>query len=47
MTISHTYKLADYPKETILRDGTHVVLKPMTREDASVLLQFFLGIPGK
>ena len=36
-----------YPKEVMLRDGTRVLLKPMTPEDAAPLLQFFLRIPAE
>jgi len=47
MTMTHTYKLSAYPKDVVLRDGTKVVLKPMTEQDAGTLLQFFLTIPSE
>ena len=34
-----------YPKQTTLRDGTTLTLRPMTSEDEQALLQFFLTIP--
>jgi RimJ/RimL family protein N-acetyltransferase len=46
MTMFHTYKLSAYPKEVVLKDGTKVVLKPMTEHDAGALLRFFLKIPA-
>lgn len=45
MSTAHTYRLSAYPKETSLRDGTSVTLKPMTTEDGDSLLQFFLRVP--
>lgn len=47
MTTTHTYKLAAYPKEVTLRDGTRVALKPMTSEDALTLQRFFSRIPAE
>ena len=47
MVTSHTYKLTAYPKEVDLEDGTGVVLKPMSQEDADALLEFFLGVPSE
>jgi len=44
--MTHTYKLSAYPKEIVLREGTEVVLKPMTEHDAGALLRFFLKIPS-
>ena len=43
----HTYRLSAYPKEVMLRDGTRVLLRPMAREDADALLQFFLRVPAE
>jgi L-amino acid N-acyltransferase YncA len=34
-----------YPKKVTLRDGTNITLRPMTKEDAESLLQFFLAVP--
>lgn len=34
-----------YPKKVTLRDGTALTLRPMVREDADGLLQFFLSVP--
>ena len=45
MPATHVYKLTAYPKETNLRDGTSVTLKPMIEDDADALLQLFLRIP--
>lgn len=47
MRTTHTYKLVDYPKEISLRDGSNVVLKPLTEGDAGPLQQFFLRIPDE
>ncbi|MBI4340386.1 MAG: GNAT family N-acetyltransferase [Chloroflexi bacterium] len=46
MTTSHVYRLTAYPKQITLRDGTKVVLKPMTPQDAEALQRFFLRIPA-
>lgn len=45
MATTYTYQLAAYPKELKLRDGTTVVLKPMTENDTEALLQFFQQVP--
>ena len=45
MATTYTYQLAAYPKELKLRDGTTVVLKPMTEDDTEALLQFFQQVP--
>ncbi|HLF09476.1 MAG TPA: GNAT family protein [Dehalococcoidia bacterium] len=45
MATTYTYQLAAYPKELTLRDGTTVVLKPMTEDDTEALLQFFQQVP--
>ncbi len=34
-----------YPKKITLRDGTVLTLRPLMREDADALLQFFLAVP--
>ena len=47
MTITHTYKLVDYPKEVTLRDGAKVTLKPMNPGDALQLEEFFSRIPAE
>jgi L-amino acid N-acyltransferase YncA len=39
------FEIGIYPKRVTLRDGTGITLRPMTREDAEPLLQFFLTIP--
>lgn len=44
MSGSHIYKLSAYPKEVKLRDGSAVVLKPMTAQDADALQQLFLRV---
>ena len=44
---NHVYKLTAYPKQLHLLDGTEVVLKPMTPEDAEPLLKFFLQVPAE
>lgn len=46
MITTYTYKLTAYPKESELRDGRNVVLKPMMPEDADALLHFFQQIPA-
>ncbi len=45
MPASGIYTLSAYPREFTLRDGTKVVLKPMTPKDGEALLQFFLKLP--
>jgi L-amino acid N-acyltransferase YncA len=40
-----TYTIAAYPKETALRDGTRIVVRPTQEGDQQALLDFFLGIP--
>jgi RimJ/RimL family protein N-acetyltransferase len=37
--------LRDYPKNATLVDGTEITLRPMTKEDGPMLLDFFLDIP--
>ncbi len=37
--------LEDYPKEKVLRDGSVLTLRPMTRDDREGLMEFFAGIP--
>lgn len=37
--------IGGYPKTTILRDGTEVVMRPLGKEDDSRLLGFFKRIP--
>ena len=37
--------LYEYPKKTTLRDGTHVTLRPLRREDQQVLHEYFLRMP--
>jgi GNAT superfamily N-acetyltransferase len=39
------YSITRYPATFELRDGTAVTLRPMTRDDAAVLGDFFLRIP--
>jgi L-amino acid N-acyltransferase YncA len=35
----------DYPRETVLKDGSCVLLRPATREDEEKLSEFFARIP--
>ena len=37
--------LDEYPKETALKDGSSLTLRPMVREDEEGLMEFFAGIP--
>lgn len=37
--------LSDYPRHVVLKDGTHVALRPMEKGDAEKLLEFFRCIP--
>ncbi|MBI4964632.1 MAG: GNAT family N-acetyltransferase [Desulfomonile tiedjei] len=37
--------LEDYPKEIMTKDGTPILLRPLTREDEQRLAEFFLRIP--
>lgn len=37
--------LTDYPKHVTLRDGTRVILRPMTKNDQAPLLAFFRTVP--
>jgi L-amino acid N-acyltransferase YncA len=39
------YTISAYPKDVTLRDGSKVRLRPLQRDDAERLLDFFLGIP--
>jgi L-amino acid N-acyltransferase YncA len=43
--MSAVYALPAYPKESQLRDGTAVVIRPLEKGEGEALLQFFLGIP--
>lgn len=36
--------LEEYPKETVLKDGSRAELRPMVREDEEGLLQYFQGL---
>lgn len=45
--MSPTYAIAAYPKETCLRDGARVTLRPLERDDEDGLLAFFLAIPSE
>lgn len=36
--------LEDYPKETVLKDGSRASLRPMVREDEKGLLEYFRGL---
>ena len=47
MMVKHTYVVSGFPKEICMRDGTRIVLKPMTPDDAGALLDFFRGIPAE
>ncbi len=40
------YTLSRYPKTVRLSDGKEVVIRPMTRDDASALRAFFLHVPN-
>jgi GNAT superfamily N-acetyltransferase len=40
-----TYQLTRYPRDLQLRDGTKVLLRPMTTGDTELLLEFFERIP--
>ncbi len=35
----------DYPRETVIKDGTCVLMRPLVREDEEKLAEFFAGIP--
>jgi RimJ/RimL family protein N-acetyltransferase len=37
--------LDEYPKETVLKDGTRVILRPLEQGDAEQLVAFFQRIP--
>lgn len=39
------YRLTRYPREITLRDGTAVLLRPMSAQDGPALLDFFKRIP--
>ena len=47
MVAPHVYDLKGYPKDVALQDGTRVLLKPMTPDDADALLEFFRSIPAE
>ena len=36
--------LKEYPKETILKDASQAILRPMVREDQNRLMEFFRGL---
>lgn len=38
--------LEKYPKEITLKDGSKCVLRPLVRQDAKALNEFFLSLPG-
>lgn len=46
-TTAHIYKLTAYPRKMALRDGTEVVIKPMTQKDGEALLEFFKRVPER
>lgn len=37
--------LSRYPKELVLKDGSEIILKPLTRNDQEALLRFFEELP--
>ncbi len=37
--------LSRYPKELVLKDGSEIILKPLTRNDQEALRQFFEELP--
>lgn len=37
--------LSRYPKELVLKDGSEIILKPLTPNDQEALLQFFEALP--
>ncbi len=37
--------MEDYPKEIVIKDGTPVILRPVTKEDEATLNTFFASIP--
>lgn len=37
--------LSEYPKGFMLKDGKSVILRPLTKEDGEVLLEFFSNLP--
>jgi L-amino acid N-acyltransferase YncA len=39
------FEIGIYPKKVILRDGTAITIRPMSKDDAEGLLQFFLAVP--
>ena len=43
--MSAVYAMPAYPKEVRLRDNKAVAVRPLSRDDADALLQFFLAIP--
>jgi L-amino acid N-acyltransferase YncA len=47
MTTTEQPLLAPYPKAILLRDGTEVILRPLTGTDKTRLLQFFERVPAE
>lgn len=45
MTMAHVYAIPAFPKETTLRDGTRITVKPLEEGDADLLLRYFLDLP--
>jgi len=39
--------LSRYPKELVLKDGSEIILKPLTRNDQKALRKFFEELPIK
>lgn len=43
--MAHVYAIPAFPKETTLRDGTRITVKPLEEGDADLLLRYFLDLP--
>lgn len=41
------YKLTAYPRQVTLRDGRHVTVRPMERDDREAIQAFFLRVPAE
>lgn len=43
--MAHVYSIPAFPKETSLRDGTKLTVRPLEDGDAELLLRYFLELP--
>lgn len=43
--MTHVYAIPAFPKETTLRDGAKVTIRPLEEADEDALLRFFLELP--